>query len=70
MGGGLLEDDVPLVGGGLLEDDGPDHSADDEDGAGEVVPYEIDEGMVHLEELLPALRNKQLLHIISRATKS
>ena len=35
-----------------LEDGGGD-PPDEGDGAGEVIPHEVDEGSVHLEELLP-----------------
>ena len=44
-----------------LKDNGPHDPAQDEDGAGEVVPDDVDKGMVHLEELLPGgIRKVQL----------
>jgi hypothetical protein len=37
-----------------LQDDGTDNPAQDEDGAGEVVPDDVDERVVNFKELLPS----------------
>jgi hypothetical protein len=37
-----------------LQDDRTDNPAQDEDGAGEVVPDDVDERVVHFKELLPS----------------
>jgi hypothetical protein len=37
-----------------LQDDRTDNPAQDEDGAGEVVPDNVDERVVHFKELLPS----------------